>query len=1247
MKNELLSGITSDGILLDTPIKRSDAHRSGIWHRAVSIIVLNSHGEIIIEQRSAHKDLYPGYYDIVGGHIQFNQSPIEAAICEIKEELSLKADKKRLEALCKDDELIEHVVLPEKSIINLERKTVYIFQISLEDEDFLISKSNEWSKLTSTELQEKGAFGEVSHLEFWPFEKIYQAFRFQKDEKLASGTLSVFAHAGIREKIFTRCRDLRIKLRKKFAKAYPFLKFEGHLNAENDDRLFKLFNPQPDIKANNSLVLEIFEKGHHQLAGSYRMDQFRLHFAGDPYWGAKYKDPGDRYIENLIDAIAYWQPNNIQDYLKSKVQQAKDFVNELLELPLSNGSRFRDSLGNLLDIAVAREAVIEWLRHETRQLTSVNLAYPTKLIAHDCLKAGQLLLTNFIKENSTKGYNRLLDLLKLGIEASFADFNNHNFQKILKARNSRLKLASTIYQEINLSDLAIELGGDKFMQEFFDTYIKNSPAIKIAYLPGTTTQSIISLAIVQEILYQNKHAVITFIPKTGNPGNDLSYDDAWELFNTLSNTLLKKLRKYQKDKRFTILKKGPIIHGIDPNGLHELTAQELASSDIVFAEGQAYAEIRGWRKPAYIAFRINGRVAKAIHGESLLGKCGFVRLTPGIEHYQLIENQRIQKNDNSILISQTTSDYVRAILHENLSLITKEIFLGDREKTLLHVKQEADRLNKTFAQIIIGYADHPPDEKSINELKNRHFDVFAFGGGGGFSAVTLKALRQLNKSTVAGVPSTDDGGSTGMLQKALYKSRGFVFGIGDMASILQDSLDHMGKQAVLSYRFPEEPESLVQGVMKRINDEVITTTSGLGATRDFISFICDQLNLARIIDRRFQDSKKTKIPLRGSSIRNLNIIAAYELCNALGDSSKITLEQRISASIILEQALGLTQSLIALPVTYDECALFMEYESPVPQELLSTIPLNVFEEAFNRITSQQYIDKFPHNGKRKIVGVNGKGGSFPKPNKEYLRRMQEAELIIMGAGSLVSSQLSQLAVTGVADALLMAQDKRRILVLNHVRMDETREMSVKDHVILIERVAERTCSNAIRNHVTKGVRSIRISDIFTDIVIPRTVARELEEEMIKRKYKRIFPESNKLEFIDLQSSDAYENDQLFRNKYVDFVLKYPEIREKYGITDRELEILSFLEQPQELYNYRSEKGRYRGALFATDKDIKYLLKQGIQLRSIHEVDSIGKNSKVIKAEGIYKIEKFPGLIPQSLMGIIQIAFEKGVKSPSD
>ena len=112
--------------------------------------------------------------------------------------------------------------------------------------------------------------------------------------------------------------------------------------------------------------------------------------------------------------------------------------------------------------------------------------------------------------------------------------------------------------------------------------------------------------------------------------------------------------------------------------------------------------------------------------------------------------------------------------------------------TISKVKAEAKRLNKNFTEIIIGHASEPPGAAAVKKFKQRHYPIFACGGGGGFSAVTLKALRQLGIPTVAGLPSTDDGGSSGVLQRALQPFRGFVFGVGDMASAIQDSLGNTG-----------------------------------------------------------------------------------------------------------------------------------------------------------------------------------------------------------------------------------------------------------------------------------------------------------------------------------------------------------------------------------------------------------------------------------------------------------------------
>jgi hypothetical protein len=481
-----------------------------------------------------------------------------------------------------------------------------------------------------------------------------------------------------------------------------------------------------------------------------------------------------------------------------------------------------------------------------------------------------------------------------------------------------------------------------------------------------------------------------------------------------------------------------------------------------------------------------------------------------------------------------------------------------------------------------------------------------------------------------------------VLQRELKSLRGFVFGVGDMASIIQDSLNNKSKEAILSYRFDQEPSSTVDGVMKRIVNEVQSPDSLLDTTNDFLSFVCDQLNFARIIDQKFRSNKKVPLSLEGASVRNLNVIAAFELCNALGDASTITLEQRIASMLVLEKALAIPKTVTPMPVTFDECTLYLDFVDPITDNIISSLPKDAVDPGRNRILGQQHIDKSAQPGKRKMVGAKGHNSKLPNASKEYLRRMREADLIIMGAGSLISSQLSQLVIPGVVDVLLECQNKRRILVLNHVKMDETLDMTLEDHVRLIEDVALEISAPSVREQICEHDSKLRISDLFSDIVVPRTVAQELEEEMVGKGYEWVKPKSGKNQYITLPESEDIKNKKIYRNKYVDFLRRFPELITKYHITMREMEILSFLDQPMDLYNDRSETGRYRGALFASNKDIAYLTRQGIQRRSIHEVDSIGKNIKFIKTKGNTQFENFPGLIPQSLMGIFQLALEKGM-----
>ena len=71
-------------------VARSEVHRRGLWHRSAHVFVFNRPGQMLIQQRVAHKDLYPGLWDYaVGEHLQPGESFLAGALRGLREELGV------------------------------------------------------------------------------------------------------------------------------------------------------------------------------------------------------------------------------------------------------------------------------------------------------------------------------------------------------------------------------------------------------------------------------------------------------------------------------------------------------------------------------------------------------------------------------------------------------------------------------------------------------------------------------------------------------------------------------------------------------------------------------------------------------------------------------------------------------------------------------------------------------------------------------------------------------------------------------------------------------------------------------------------------------------------------------------------------------------------------------------------------------------------------------------------------------
>jgi 16S rRNA (adenine1518-N6/adenine1519-N6)-dimethyltransferase len=100
-----------DRVLGQAP--RSEVHARGLLHRAASIFVFNSRGQLLLQKRSAAKDEFPLCYTAsASGHLNAGESYDACAPRELKEELGLGAPLERLQKFAAGPETAnEHTVL--------------------------------------------------------------------------------------------------------------------------------------------------------------------------------------------------------------------------------------------------------------------------------------------------------------------------------------------------------------------------------------------------------------------------------------------------------------------------------------------------------------------------------------------------------------------------------------------------------------------------------------------------------------------------------------------------------------------------------------------------------------------------------------------------------------------------------------------------------------------------------------------------------------------------------------------------------------------------------------------------------------------------------------------------------------------------------------------------------------------------------------------------------------------------------
>jgi isopentenyldiphosphate isomerase len=114
-------------------------HKTGLIHKVAHVYILNSKGELLLQQRNHDRVAFPNYWDISSaGHVSSGQTSVEAAQKETFEELGLSIP---LEAFKYFHSGEEHLVLDDGKYINNEFQDAFVVRLDALNSEIKIDPS--------------------------------------------------------------------------------------------------------------------------------------------------------------------------------------------------------------------------------------------------------------------------------------------------------------------------------------------------------------------------------------------------------------------------------------------------------------------------------------------------------------------------------------------------------------------------------------------------------------------------------------------------------------------------------------------------------------------------------------------------------------------------------------------------------------------------------------------------------------------------------------------------------------------------------------------------------------------------------------------------------------------------------------------------------------------------------------------------------------------------------------------------
>ena len=134
---EFLDIWTEDGVPTGKIALKEEAHNRGWFHPTVHIWMYTSAGAVLLQQRGAHKETFPSYWDVsVAGHVMAGENIIDGALREVAEAIGLKIGPRELTQIDVRKNINKHP----NGIIDCEFQHVFLCELTADINDLIIQE---------------------------------------------------------------------------------------------------------------------------------------------------------------------------------------------------------------------------------------------------------------------------------------------------------------------------------------------------------------------------------------------------------------------------------------------------------------------------------------------------------------------------------------------------------------------------------------------------------------------------------------------------------------------------------------------------------------------------------------------------------------------------------------------------------------------------------------------------------------------------------------------------------------------------------------------------------------------------------------------------------------------------------------------------------------------------------------------------------------------------------------------------